>query len=271
MTTSSETIQKVVEEVFQYISEHDPESFEKLNADKPAKDELITKIKQVAEDEILQGKELERNGHDLTKLDLPPGRLEDIENGLKMTTYRVEIVEKVAKVTFVDGTDFMTIHLDTLADINYASYVQIASIIIEGVLLVLTVIGLKVPISNAILKKTTKLVVGDLQKSSAFRQAVTKFVESWDSTSSFFAKAKALFYLLKDTYSLGMLWNIIKTLCSNMGWLDWLKAAALIAAQLVAAFATGGLALIAKIALALKSAYDFVQKIRNLNTLKEMK
>ena len=113
MTTSSETIQKVVEEVFQYISKHDPESYQKLNADKPAKDELITKIKQVAEDKILQGKELESNGQDLTKLDLPPGKLEDIQNGLKMTTYRVEIVEKVAKVTFVDSTDFMTIHLDT--------------------------------------------------------------------------------------------------------------------------------------------------------------
>ena len=117
--------------MFQYISKHDPESFQKLNADKSAKDELITKIKQVAEDEILQGEELERNGQDLTKLDLLPGRLEDIQNGLKMTTYRVEIVEKVAKVTFVDGTDFMTIHLDTQADIDYASYVQIASIIIE--------------------------------------------------------------------------------------------------------------------------------------------
>ena len=78
----------------------------------------------------------------------------------------------------------------------HPTYVQIASIIIEVVLVVLTVIGLKVPVTNAVLKKTAKVVVENLQKSSAFRQAVTKFVESWDSASNFFNKAKALSYLL---------------------------------------------------------------------------
>ena len=81
-------------------------------------------------------------------------------------------------------------------------------------------------------------------------------------------QAKALFYLLKDTFSLGILWKIIKSLCSNMSTWDWIKAGALITAQLIAAFATDGLALIAKIVLALNSAYDFYKKIKNLNEIR---
>ena len=49
---------------------------------------------------------------------------------------------------------------------------------------------------------------------------------------------------------------------------DWTKAAALITAQLIAAFATDGVALVAKIALALNSAYEFFKKIQNLSTIK---
>ena len=55
-----------------------------------------------------------------------------------------------------------------------------------------------------------------------------------------------------------------------MGWFDWAKTAAKVTAMIIAAFATGGVALIAKIALVVLDAVDFARKIVNLNTMYEI-
>ena len=61
--------------------------------------------------------------------------------------------------------------------------------------------------------------------------------------------------MIKDSKAAGILWKIIKGLCSNMSWYDWVKTAGIVSAMIVAAVATDGVALIAKIILALNSAY----------------
>ena len=58
-----------------------------------------------------------------------------------------------------------------------------------------------------------------------------------------------------------------KGLCSNMSTWDWLKTAGIVSAMIVAALATDGAALIAKIVLALNSAYEFIKKLTNLSEL----
>ena len=45
-----------------------------------------------------------------------------------------------------------------------------------------------------------------------------------------------------------------------MSWYDWVKTAGIVTALIVAAVATDGVALIAKIILALNSAYKFFKK-----------
>ena len=187
-----------------------------------------------------------------------------------MATYRIEIADSVATLTFADGTDFETIQLNTQADIDYATRMQVASIIIEGVLLFLKIVGLGIEVSNEIKKTCSKEIVEELAASSAFEQAWAKFLSEWDIADNPFSQAKALFHLLKDTYTLGILWTIIETLYTGKGWWDWIKAAAIISAMIIAAHATGGLALLAKIALALKSAFDFINKIKNLQQLQMM-
>ena len=267
---SGVTTQSVLDQVMDGIRKNDLGSYNRLESDESKKYNLVKEIEKIVHDEMKHGKQLAQNGNDLTQLSLPEGRLEAIEKGLEMATYRFEIADREVKITYPDGTEFETIQLNTQANIDYAYYLQVASIILEGILLVLAVVGLKVPISKVIIKKASKELVEELVASSAFRDAIKRFLKSWKTASGVIDKAKALFYLLKDTYSLGILWNIIKTLFSNMGWWDWIKAAAVITAQIIAAFATGGLALIAKIALALKSAYDFIKKIANLQTLESM-
>ena len=168
-----------------------------------------------------------------------------------MATYRIEIADRVAKMTFVDGTEFKTIRLATQDGIKYANRMQVASIVIEGVLLFLKIANIEIEVSSEIIDLCSQNIVAELDASSAFDEAVTKFVVDWNGTENVLHRIKALFYLLKDTYTLGILWTIIKTLYTGIDWWDWIKAVAIISAMIIAAHATGGLTLFAKIALAL--------------------
>ena len=82
---------------------------------------------------------------------------------------------------------------------------------------------------------------------------------------------KAIFVLVKDSYSAHILWTIIKSLCKEMKWCDWLLTAAKVTAMIIAALATEGAALIAEIALVILSAVDFARKLANLVKLEEIK
>lgn len=122
------------------------------------------------------------------------------------------------------------------------------------------------------MKATVEDTTEAIMRSLAFQQVIQKFISSWKAAGgSAIKKTKAVFFLLKDTYTAGLLWNIIKCLCSEMKWHDWLETAAKVSAMIIAAFATEGAVLIAKIALTVLVAVDFARKIANLVTLEEIK
>ena len=162
----------------------------------------------------------------------------------------------------------MKLHVNT-AVVN-ASWIQIASVIVEDILLVLSAVGIKVSVSESVLQKTAKEIVSTVESSSLLQKAVQQLEEAFASGSAL-DKAKAIFYLIKDSYSASILWTVIKSLCSNMSTLDWIKTAGIVTAMIIAAVATDGAALIAKIVLALNSAYEFGKKIANLNEMNAMK
>lgn len=121
-------------------------------------------------------------------------------------------------------------------------------------------------------KEAVEETVTVIKTSTKFQKGIEAFLDAWNAAGgSKWAKAKALFYLMKDTYSAGLLWNIIKIICSKMHWYDWLLTSAKVSAMLIAAFATDGAALIGEIALIVLSAVDFARKIANLHTLSEVK
>ena len=172
-----------------------------------------------------------------------------------------------------DGKEFMpSINLKAmgLKGVMDASWLQMASVIVEAVLLVLSAVGIKVSVSESVIQSTAEEVVGTVESSSLLQKALQQLEEAFENGSAY-DKAKAIFYLIKDSYSAGILWTIIKSLCSNMSTLDWLKTAGIVTAMIIAALATDGAALIAKIVLALNSAYEFAKKVANLVELKALK
>ena len=147
-----------------------------------------------------------------------------------------------------------------------------ASIIVEVVLLVLGVVGINASIDDAIIEQTAQDVTGAVQRSSALQKAVQELKETFASANaSNYDKSKAIFHLIKECETADILWMVIKDLCSNMRRLEWIKTAAEVTATLIAVLGTDGAALIAKIALALNSAYEYNKKLSNLSELSAMK
>lgn len=263
---------KLVHDVLDYIQKTDPENFQKISDDPTLKNEIVSTIRKTIEDELKLQEDLKHHKGDITKLNLPSEELSDIKDGLKMATFRVHIDEDKAVLKHLDGKTFKTIELNSKDNINGAQAAQIASIVIEAVLLALNIIGVKVPISQAVIVKATSWVENEYGSNAAFRLAVDTFIKAWKSApGDNTAKAKALFELLVAMHKLGLFWALTKILLSEVPLTEWLKISAKITAILIAAFATDGIALIAKITLALSSAYAFAKKLDNLQILDQMK
>lgn len=282
MATDEEIISEAVKGTWAYIKKNDPEDYSKLVADSELKDSITEEARKAAKEEV----EL---SHEFTsQLDIPDirkrlekhlteHRISLIEKGLTIPTFCMEISMTddgyyLAQFTR-EGHEFRPpIKLETVAAIDYTSFLQYASIVVEGVLLVAQAAGIEISVSEGTMKATIEETEQAIKNSSKFQEAIKKFISSWNAAEGKrYDQAKALFYLVKDTYAAGLLWTIIKSLCRNMSWRDWLETAAKVIAMVIAAFATEGAALIAEIVLALVSAIDFAKKIVNVGKLEEIK
>ena len=96
--------------------------------------------------------------------------------------------------------------------------------------------------------------VSVIESSSALQKAVQALQEAVKV-----AQNLKLIRQFSTSKATGILWKIIKGLCSNMSWYDWVKTAGTVIAMIVADVRTGGVALIARIILALNSDSQILQ------------
>ena len=282
MAGSSEAniVEKAIHGALEELQQREPDEYQRLIASDPEKKkELIAAAKEMAEEVVKLSMDVDRNfsSADVESylgMHLDPARVEMIKKGLTIPTYEMRLnMREDGHWTDItrDGDEFMPpVKLDTFAAIDRASYIQMASIIVEAVLLVMSASGIRVKVNNKVLTRTTNGVVPAVQKSGALQKAVQQLKEAFASGSTY-TRAKAIFNVIKVSNSVGILWQIIKGLCSDMNAWDWMKTSALVSTMIIAALATDGAALIAEIVLALHSAYTFARKVTNLIHLDAMK
>jgi len=281
MAANNEKISQAVEGALEQIKKNAPEEFSKLNADPKLKNAITEAARAAATEEVQLADEFaSQPNQDIRKRlskHLPEDRIKLIEEALSIPTFRMEITKKSDGKYWVqltrEGEEFLPgRELATVADIEWSSNLQKASILVEAVLLCMQAVGLKVAVSQSTMRATVRDTAEAIQRSSQLQRAIQKFVDSWKAAGgNAAAKAKALFYLIKDSYAAGILWTVIKSLCKEMKWYDWVETSAKISAMIIAALATEGAALIAKIALAILAAIDFARKIANLEQLEKIK
>ena len=280
MASEDKIVTEAVEGALKQIEKNAPEEFAKLNADPKLKNAIIEAARKAATEQVQLAQEFtSRPDQDIRKRlakHLPEDRIKLIEEALSIPTFRLDITKKTdgkyeAQLTR-EGEEFLPgKQLATVADIVSISFLQQASILVEAVFLVMQAVGIKVSVSKSTMEATVEDTAAAIRNSSQLQRAIAKFVDSWNSGGGATAKAKAIFFLLKDSMAAGILWTIIKSLCKEMKWYDWLETAAKVSAMIIAALATEGVALIAKIALIVMSAVDFARKIANLVQLEEIK
>lgn len=281
MAAENETVSQAVKGALEQIQKNAPEEFSKMNADPKVRDAITEAARTAATEEVKLAHEFSsRPDQDIRKRlakYLPEDRIKLIEEALSIPTFRMEIIQKSDGKYLVQmtrgGKEFLPAkELATVADIDWASILQEASILVEAILLVMSAVGIKVSVSQSTMKATVEDTAEAIKKSPALQRAIAKFISSWHAAGgSALKKAKAIFFLLKDSFAAGILWTIITSLCKEMKWYDWLETAAKVTAMIIAALATEGAALIARIALVILSAVDFARKLANLAKLEEIK
>ena len=203
-------------------------------------------------------------------------RVDFIKKYFAMETYKMKVVKKPdgqsAVQVYRKGIEFQPERmLMTINDIDAVTVLQWASLALEITHLVLSCVGLGLDISEIVIRAVVKEVEA-LVREPAFQRAVEKFVEAWNAAGgNAWAKAKAIFEFLKDTYSLGIFWKIIKLFFQKMSAWEDIKAIAEVALMIIVGFATDGLALISKIVLIVDIAIDLADKIANLVMFSDMK
>jgi hypothetical protein len=203
-------------------------------------------------------------------------RVDLIKKSFAIETYRMKVVK------MPDGQSALHVHrkgvefqpermLITINDIENATVLQWASFVVELFLFVLSCDGIEADLNEAEMRNVVQEVEG-LVREPAFQRALNTFLEDWNEAGgSVWGKAKAIFYFLKDSYSLGIFWTIIKLIFKNMSTWEKIRAIGEVALMIVGAFATDGLALIARIALAVDNAVYLAEKIKNLANFSDMK
>ena len=276
-SSEANIVEKAVDEALKELQRRAPDEFKELIASDPKrKEELVAAAREAAEEEVKHSKDVRA---DFSSSDveshlrkhLPAARVEAIKSGLTIPTYQMRLNKRPdghvwADITR-DGKEFMpSIKLDTLSGMDAASWMQAASIIVEGVLLVLSAVGIKLSVDDYVIKKIAEQIGGYVESSSVLQEAVREVKDAFAGGSTY-EEAKAIFHLIKESESADILWKIIKGLCSEMSAWEWMKTAGIVTATIIAAVATDGTALIAKIVLSLNSAVEFIKKLDNLREL----
>jgi hypothetical protein len=202
-------------------------------------------------------------------------RVDFIKKYFAMETYKMKVVKKPdgqsAVQVYRNGIEFQPERmLMTINDIDAVTVLQWASLALEITHLVLSCVGLGLDISEIVIRAVVKEVEA-LVREPAFQRAVEKFVEAWSAAGgNAWAKAKAIFEFLKDTYSLGIFWKIIFLYFQKMSAWEDIKAIAEVALMIIVGFATDGLALISEIVLIVDIAIDLADNIANLVMFSDM-
>ncbi|KAJ8257282.1 hypothetical protein GJAV_G00183930 [Gymnothorax javanicus] len=273
-------VEKAVHEALEQVEKNAPEEYAKLNADPEKKKAVTEAARNAATEQVKLAKEFAGQPDDIAERlakHLPENRIMMLRKGLEFPTFRMDIIKKDDGKHWVElkrGQEALepARALQSSADIDWAEIKQYASILVEAVALVMSAVGISVSPSAAATAKAVDEAIDAIKSSPRLQRALDAFVEAWNMAgSSAFKKAKAIFDLIKESFAAGILWTIIKALCSNMAWYDWLETAAKVTAMIIAALATDGVALIAEIALIVLSAVDFARKIYNMSELKAIK
>ncbi|XP_041457485.1 uncharacterized protein LOC121409643 [Lytechinus variegatus] len=252
------------------VMERFPDDYKKASDQGKIKE--LRKATEVTVSEVNQMLHAREKGFKLKDVlvQLPGDRINGMAKALGKKTFEMTTDGQVVKVTR-DGAMFLPdISLTCLnSNRNKASKLQIASIVVECVILILELIGVDIPDDEEEVKKAIQIALDDLDKSKTLINDVDKIQKDYEK-GDYPAMAKDMFVLVVDSFHEDIFWDMTKALLSGMPWYDWIITSAQIAAFIAMLVATEGVAEIAELVVELTKAAFFLEKLANLVNLKEI-
>ncbi len=160
-------------------------------------------------------------------------------------------------------------NLNTVEGIAASTWIQIASIIVEAVFLIISIVGVLPKYGAKQVGRAAEAIAEKVARSSVLQRAVARMGEAFRSGDRW-RQAQSIFLLLKDVYALGLATIIVKILFTDLKWYDYALMVIKVGGYIAATVLTEGLALIAKLVLILADAVQFAMKFTNLNRLNAM-
>ena len=207
MAAEHETVSQAVKGALEQIQQNAPEEFSKMNADPKVREAITEAARAAASEEVKLAHEFtsqpDKDIRERLAKYLPEDRIKLIEEALSIPTFRMEITQKSDGKYLVqmtrEGNEFLPgKELATVADIEWASILQGASILVEAILLVMSAVGITVSVSQRTMKATVEEAALAIENSSALQRAIAKFISSWHAAGgNALKRTKAILYLLK--------------------------------------------------------------------------
>jgi hypothetical protein len=203
-------------------------------------------------------------------------RVDLIKKSFAIETYRMKVAKTPNGQTTVHvhrrGVEFQPMRwLTTISDIDKSEKLQWASLVIELFFFLFSSANIitdikKVGMMNIVREVEAHTLV------PAFKRELNTFLEAWNKAGvNAWGKAKSIFNILKKTYLLQIGWTFTKVILQNMSTPQTIRAIGEFVLMVVASFATNGIALIARIVLAVNNFVYLEQKIENLGNFSYLK
>ena len=178
-------------------------------------------------------------------------------------------------VTKVEGTTFTAWrngellirleHIDEAAENATATFAQMASVVVESVFLIIAVLLSAPNPSATAFNRAVQAIIRSVENSSSLQRAIqaldaARQVSNWEL-------AKAVFGVILASNDVGIIGQTVHILLSEVAWYQYALMVLQILAYIAAAVLSGGAAVVAKIAVLLIQATQFILKVTNLQAI----
>lgn len=155
-------------------------------------------------------------------------------------------------------------HIDTPAENATATTAQMASIVVEVILMVIGLI-VQIPAVGTAIKAAITAVAKAIADNPALVTAVTAVAAAWPNGT--WATASASWGLILAGNNAGIITRVIRAIMSTMHWWDYALLVLQVLAFIAALVASAGYAAIAKIVVVLTQTARLISKLVNLDAI----
>lgn len=197
-------------------------------------------------------------------------RIAQMKTALDLKTFRVTVSHDntTASIERDCKEVYETKDLTISRELTETKDLQNASIVVESIILLLEIAGIAVPSDWEQVEKVIEYFKSYMKKDDYILEHINQIVNNRDKK---LALIRSIYAFVCDLYATGDLWMIVKLMFGKMSWTVTILNAAKIAAYIGLMTATTGIVHIANLTLKFVKVGEFVVKLTNVKTLKEIR